>query len=145
MLLGLLVPQEFSTDDGVSKGEEVRENVGVNSAAGRESAGRMGTGALVREDPEVKLREEASKVGEGGVGRGREGLNPEGRADLDWVLLEKGVRVLDLETLVLVRELRRRWWRVVGGEGGRGARGRHMFEEEVAVAMAVEVFDGSPQ
>lgn len=79
----------MAADDGVSEGEQVGEDVEVNGVAGRERAGHVGAAALVGEDPEVELGEEAGEVGEGGVGWGREGLDPEGRADLDWVLLEK--------------------------------------------------------
>jgi hypothetical protein len=108
--------------------------VEVNGVAGRERAGDVGAGALVGQDPEVELGEEPGEVGEGGVGWGREGLDPEGRAYLDWVLLQECVWVLALETLVWWW-----WWWVVGGEGRDTARGREGFGE------AVEVFDGCSQ
>ncbi len=76
-MIGLVVPSELATNDGVSEGEEVREDVGVYGITRRERAGHVSTGALVREDPEVELGDEAGKVGEGSVGWGREGLDPE--------------------------------------------------------------------
>ncbi|KAJ1383698.1 hypothetical protein SESBI_43167 [Sesbania bispinosa] len=66
-LVGLFVPLKTTTENGVAKGEKVAENVGVNGVAGRESASDVGTGALVCEDPEVEVGEEASEVGEGSV------------------------------------------------------------------------------
>ena len=44
--------------------------MGVDGIARRERAGHVSTGALVREDPEVELGDEASEVGEGSVGWG---------------------------------------------------------------------------
>ncbi|KAM1484840.1 hypothetical protein TB1_035806 [Malus domestica] len=70
------------------------EDVGVDSAAGRERAGHVGAGTLVGQYPEVEFGEEASEVGEGDGGRGREGLDPQRRADFDWVLLEERVGIL---------------------------------------------------
>ncbi|GMY32399.1 mitochondrial protein ymf11 [Fagus crenata] len=75
--MGLVVPGELASNDGDSEGEEVREDVGVYGIARRERAGHVSIGALVREDPEVELGDEAGKVGEGSVGWGREGLDPE--------------------------------------------------------------------
>ncbi|GMY22233.1 hypothetical protein FCV25MIE_17474 [Fagus crenata] len=75
--MGLVVPGELASNDGDSEGEEVREDVGVYGIARRERAGHVSTGALVREDPEVELGDEACKVGEGSVGWGRDGLDPE--------------------------------------------------------------------
>lgn len=63
-------------DDSVAEGEERLECVRVNSIAGRESAGHMGAGALVGEDPEVEFGEEAGDVWEGSGGWRREGFDP---------------------------------------------------------------------
>lgn len=65
-LLGLLVPSIVPANDGVSEGEEVVEDVGVDGVAGRERAGHVSAAALVGEDPEVEFGEEAGEVGEGG-------------------------------------------------------------------------------
>lgn len=47
ILLGLFVPIEFAANDGVSEGEEVMEDVEVDSVARRERAGHVSAGALV--------------------------------------------------------------------------------------------------
>lgn len=84
------VPGVVSTNDSVSEGEEVAEEVGVDGAARRESAGDVGTAALVGEDPEVEFGKEAGEVGEcGGGRRRREGLDPEIGAYFNWVLFEE--------------------------------------------------------
>ncbi|KAL6134560.1 hypothetical protein ACLB2K_066791 [Fragaria x ananassa] len=87
-LVGLVVPGVGSFNDGVSEGEEVVEDVGVDGVAGRERAGDLGAAALVGEDPEVEFGEEAGEVWEGCGGWGGEGFDPETGADFDWVLLE---------------------------------------------------------
>lgn len=89
ILMDLLVPVEMTVNDGVPEGEEVVENVGVNGIAGRECAGHVSAGALVRQDPEVEFGEEAGEVGEGDGGWGREGFDPERGAYLNWVLFEE--------------------------------------------------------
>lgn len=76
-LLGLLVPVEIPANDGISEGEEVMEDVGVDGVAGRERAGHVSTGALIGQDPEVEFGEEAGEVGEREGGWGREGLDPQ--------------------------------------------------------------------
>lgn len=72
-----------------------------------EGAGEVGAGALVREDPEIEVAEEAGEVGERGRGVG-EGANPELREGINGVVLHEVVGVL----------LRRR--KSVGGGGGGG-------------------------
>ncbi|KAB2622950.1 mitochondrial protein ymf11 [Pyrus ussuriensis x Pyrus communis] len=72
------------------------EDMGLDSAAGRECTGHMGLGTLVGQYPEVEFGEEADEVGEGDGGRGREGLDPHRRADFDWVLFEERVGILQV-------------------------------------------------
>ena len=64
--------------------------MGVEGVSRREGSGEVSAGALVGKDLEVELREEAGEVGEGVVGRGGEGFDLNGGADLDWVFLEEG-------------------------------------------------------
>lgn len=70
ILLDLLIPEELAANNGVSEGVEVGEDMGVDGVAGRERAGHLSAGALVGEDPEVELGEEAGEVGEGYVAWG---------------------------------------------------------------------------
>lgn len=94
VLLGLLVPEELPMNDGISEGEEVGEDMRMDGVARRERACHLSAGALVGEDPEVELGEEASEVRECYIGWGRKCFDPEGGADLDRILLEERVRVL---------------------------------------------------
>lgn len=48
----------------------------MNGVARRESAGDVGTGALIGEDPKIEIGEETVEVGEGSVFWGREGFDP---------------------------------------------------------------------
>lgn len=58
-----MVPTEvIRPNDGVLEREERMESVGLDSVAWRERAGHVSGGALVSEDPEVELREEAGEV-----------------------------------------------------------------------------------
>lgn len=67
MLLGFVVPEELAVYDGVSEGEKVGEDLGVDGVSGRERAGHVSAGALVGEYPEVELGEEACEVWETSV------------------------------------------------------------------------------
>lgn len=67
--MGLVAPFEAVVDDSVSECEEGMESVGMEGVARRERAGHVSAGALVSEDPEVELGEEAREVGESGVWR----------------------------------------------------------------------------
>lgn len=49
--MGLVVPSETATNDGVSKREKVLEDVEVNGVARREGSGDVGAGTLVSEEP----------------------------------------------------------------------------------------------
>jgi len=62
--VGFVVPFETVADDGVAEGEEGVEDGGVDGVTGREGAGGVGAGALVSEEPEVEVGEEAGEVGE---------------------------------------------------------------------------------
>jgi len=65
--VGFVVPFETDPDDGVTEGVE---NGGVDGVTGREGSRCVGAGALVSEEPEVEVGEEASEVG------GGEGFDP---------------------------------------------------------------------
>lgn len=86
MELGWGVPLEAAFDDGVLEGEKGEEGVGGEGGFGREGGGEVGGGALVGEDPEVEVGEEAGEVGEGFGGVGL-AFDPEGGEELDWVLV----------------------------------------------------------
>lgn len=81
----------------------------MDGAPGRERAGHVGAGALVGQDPEVEFGEEASKVGDGDGGWGREGLDPHGGAYFNRVVLEERVGVL-IRLVVMVGRRSRWWW-----------------------------------
>lgn len=93
--MGPVVPLELAASDGAPEGQEGMERAEMNGVAGRERAGHVGAGALVGEDPEVELRQEAREVREHGGGRRGEGLHPQRGDQVDGVLLEEGVRILD--------------------------------------------------
>lgn len=139
--MGLVVPFETASNDGVSEGEEVVEVVGVDGVAGREGAGGVGAGALVGEDPQVEFGEEAGEVGEGVVVWGGERFDPQRGAYVDWVLFEKRVRVffvvlfLRLEVVVVVI------WSL-GGERREGVEGGDCVER--GTVAGVKVFDDFP-
>ena len=143
--MGPVVPFETASNDGVSEGEEVVEVVGVDGIAGREGASGVGAGALVGEDPEIELGEEAGEVGEGVVGGGGEGFDPERGAYVDWVLFEKRVRIffvvavvflfIGLEVDVVVV------WSL-GRERGEGVEGGECVEP--GMVAGVKVFDDFP-
>ena len=67
-LVGLVVPAETRANDVILEGEEGIESLIVESATRREGAGDVSRSALVGEDPEVELGEEACEVREGNGG-----------------------------------------------------------------------------
>lgn len=66
--MGFLVPSKAGANDGVLEGEEGMESVGVEGITRRERAGHVGGSALVSENPQVELGEEACEIWEGKCG-----------------------------------------------------------------------------
>lgn len=74
-------------EEGEAEGDEGAEVGEVDGRFRRESAGVVGHGALVGEDPQVEFFQESNQVAEFGVLGLGEGADPEVGEDLDWVFL----------------------------------------------------------